>query len=94
MDYLIFFKKGITSSANQGVPEVMSNMRMMNNAETKSEWNRIKIMVKARFSELSDESIDSLRGNLDKLSARLQSTYGYPKEQADKELAGVKASLL
>lgn len=71
----------------------MHNMRMMNNAETKSEWNRIRIMVKARFAKLSEESIDSLRGNLDKLPARLQSTYGFAKERADKELADVKASL-
>ncbi len=50
-------------------------------------------MVKARFSELPDETIDSLRGNLDRLSAKLQSTYGYEKERADRELADVKASL-
>lgn len=71
----------------------MRNMRMMNMAETISEWKRTKIMVKARFAKLSDESIESLRGNLDRLSATLQKTYGFAKERADQELADVKASL-
>lgn len=71
----------------------MKNMQMMNSPYMKSEWGRVKIMVKARFSKLPDETIESLRGNLDRLSGTLQSIYGYEKEQADRELADVKASL-
>lgn len=53
----------------------------------------INTQIKNRFSKLSDESIASLKGNLDLLVAKLQTGYGYAKEQAEKELASFKASL-
>ncbi len=53
----------------------------------------MKSKIKARFGKLSDESIESLKGNLEPLSSKLQSAYGYAREQADKESAGFKTSL-
>ena len=85
MAYLNSFKKRINGP--------MKDIQRMNSPYMRSEWTRVRIMVKARFSKLPDETIDSLRGNLDRLSARLQATYGFEKERADRELADVKASL-
>lgn len=65
----------------------------MNTETIKSDWTKIKGKIKERFGKLTDESIESLKGNLDLLSAKLQSVYGYAKEQADREYSGFKASL-
>jgi uncharacterized protein YjbJ (UPF0337 family) len=65
----------------------------MDNNNLRKDWSEVKTKLKARFGKLTDETIDSLKGNLDTLSSKLQSTYGYAKEQADKEFAGFKESL-
>ncbi len=59
----------------------------------KDDWTEIKGKIKAKFEKLSDETIDSMKGNLDLLSAKLQSAYGYAREQADKEFQTFKATL-
>jgi uncharacterized protein YjbJ (UPF0337 family) len=65
----------------------------METQTVKSNWLDVKGKIKARFDKLSDETIESVKGNLDLLSSKLQSTYGYAKEQAEKEFAGFKESL-
>jgi uncharacterized protein YjbJ (UPF0337 family) len=65
----------------------------MYNESTKSDWNEIKGKLKGRFGKLTDETIESMKGSLDTLSAKLQSAYGYAKEQADKEYSSFKATL-
>ena len=65
----------------------------MNTETTKQEWTKVKGKIKSRFSKLSDETVDSLKGNLDNLSSKLQSAYGYAKEQADREFQSFKATL-
>lgn len=65
----------------------------MSTPTTKGDWSEIKVLLKARFEKLTDDTIDSLKGNLDQLSGKLQSVYGYAREQADKEFEGFKASL-
>jgi len=59
----------------------------------KDDWMEIKGLIKARFSKLSDESIEAAKENLELLSEKLQTAYGYAKEQAEKELSTLKASL-
>jgi uncharacterized protein YjbJ (UPF0337 family) len=59
----------------------------------KDDWMGIKSKIKTRFAKLSDESIDSVKGNLDLLSGKIQSAYGYAREQADKEIQSFRASL-
>lgn len=56
-------------------------------------WTETKSKIKAKFGKLTDANIDLLNGNLEPLSGQLQSTYGYAKEQADKESASFKSSL-
>lgn len=65
----------------------------MNTETLRSDWTEFNSKIKARFGKLTDESIESLKGNVDLLSAKLQSVYGYAKEQADKECAGFKATI-
>jgi uncharacterized protein YjbJ (UPF0337 family) len=65
----------------------------MNIDTIKSDWSEIRGKIKSRFGKLSDESIDALKDNMELLSSKLQSGYGYAKEHADKEFEGFKASL-
>lgn len=65
----------------------------MNTETTKCDWSELKGKIKARFGKLTEESIDSAKGNLDLLTSKLQSAYGYAKDQAEKELLGFKATL-
>jgi uncharacterized protein YjbJ (UPF0337 family) len=65
----------------------------MNTEVTKSDWTEIKTKIKARFDKLTDEHLEAMHENVDRLSAKLQSVYGYAKEHADKEIASFKASL-
>jgi uncharacterized protein YjbJ (UPF0337 family) len=65
----------------------------MYNETQKNDWSEIRGKIKARFGKLTDENIDSMKGSLDQLSSRLQSAYGYAKEQADKESTSFTTSL-
>ena len=49
-------------------------------------WVELKKKIKDSFGKLSETDIESLKGNIDNLSAKLQKTYGYAKEEADKKL--------
>jgi uncharacterized protein YjbJ (UPF0337 family) len=59
----------------------------------KDNWIEIKGRIRDRFGKLTEESVESLKGNLDLLAIKLQTTYGYAKEQANKELAVFKLYL-
>ncbi len=65
----------------------------MNTGTKKSDWDDVKGKIKLRFEKLTDESIESVKGNLDLLSEKLQTAYGYAKENAERELKGFKDSL-
>lgn len=58
-----------------------------------TDWTILKGKIKTRFGKLSEDSIESMKGNLDLLSDKLQSTYGYAKDQADKEFSSFKATI-
>ena len=69
-------------------------MRPQMNTDTiKGDWNEIKGKIKHRFGKLTDDSIESMNGNLDMLAGKLQSTYGYAKEEAEKEFESFKATI-
>lgn len=63
------------------------------NMEATNRWDQTKSLIKARFGKLTDSNIESVKSNLDLLSGKLQSVYGYAKEQAEREYKGFKATL-
>jgi len=65
----------------------------MKSGTIKNDWKEVKGLIKAKFEKLNDESIDAAEHNLELLSGKLQSAYGYAKEQAEKELKNFKATL-
>lgn len=48
-------------------------------------WTEMKSKIKTRWSKLTDENIESLKGNMEKLKDQLETTYGYSKAFAIKE---------
>lgn len=59
----------------------------------KGDWKEIKSLIKTRFEKLNDSSIEAVKDNMELLSEKLQSAYGYAKEHAEKEVSNFKASL-
>lgn len=58
----------------------------MNTDTFKGQWKQIKGEVKRRWGMLTDDELDQIDGNFDKLVGRIQERYGYQKDQAEREL--------
>lgn len=52
----------------------------------KSHWREIKGKIKQQWNKLTDEDVASMKGSFEELTAKLQKTYGYPKEEAKREI--------
>ena len=58
----------------------------MNKEQFQGKWNEMKGSVKEKWGELTDNDLTQIDGKREVLLGKLQSTYGYAKEQAEKEL--------
>lgn len=58
----------------------------MNDDIIKGKWTQLKGDVKARWGKLTDDHLDQIEGNRDKLLGKLQETYGRSREDAEKEV--------
>ena len=57
------------------------------NADTlKGQWHRVKGGVKTQWGKLTDNDLDQISGQSEKLIGKLQERYGYAKEQAEREV--------
>jgi uncharacterized protein YjbJ (UPF0337 family) len=54
--------------------------------EIAGDWKQFTVMVKEKWSKLTDDDLTTFGGRRDELGRLLQRRYGYAKEQADKEL--------
>lgn len=58
----------------------------MNRDTFKGQWKQLKGEVKRRWGMLTDDELDQIEGNFDKLVGRIQERYGYQRDQAEREL--------
>lgn len=58
----------------------------MNEDIIKGKWKQLKGEAKKQWGKLTDDDIDYIDGQYDKLEGRLQEKYGYSKEEARKEI--------
>ena len=65
----------------------------MNTNTVHNNWSDIKAKIKTKWSKFSENELESFKGNLDKVSAQIQKTYGVAKEQAEKEFGEFKKTL-
>ncbi len=57
----------------------------MNMDQIKGKWNQIKGEAKIKWGRLTDDDLNEIDGNYDKIVGKLQEHYGYAKERAEKE---------
>jgi uncharacterized protein YjbJ (UPF0337 family) len=58
----------------------------MNNDIFVGKWKQMRGQAKVWWGKLTDDDLEKVNGNYDKLTGLLQEKYGYTKEQAEKEI--------
>ena len=58
----------------------------MNADVIKGKWHQLKGEVKSRWGKLTDDDLDRVEGNSEKLIGRLQEHYGYARNDAEREV--------
>ena len=60
---------------------------------SKNDWKETKTKIKAKFGKLSDSDIESLNGNMDQLTSKVQKAYDYDRSKAEQECRSFNESL-
>ena len=56
------------------------------NADTlKGQWHQVKGEIKNQWGKLTDNDIDQIAGQSEKLLGKLQERYGYARDRAERE---------
>jgi uncharacterized protein YjbJ (UPF0337 family) len=58
----------------------------MNEDILKGKWRQIKGEVKSRWGKLTDDDMDRVEGDAEKLIGRVQERYGYQRDEAQREV--------
>ena len=58
----------------------------MNRDTLQGKWHQLKGEAKARWGKLTDDDLDQVGGNAEKLIGRIQERYGYARQQAEREV--------
>ena len=58
----------------------------MNEDILKGKWRQIKGEVKSRWGKLTDDDVDVVAGDAEKLIGRVQERYGYQRDEAKREV--------
>ena len=58
----------------------------MNWDQIEGNWKQAKGKVKQKWGKLTDDDMTQINGKRDELAGRLQTRYGYAKDQAEKEI--------
>ena len=57
----------------------------MNEDILKGKWTQLKGSMKQFWGKLTDDDVEQIDGNFDKLVGKIQEHYGHTREQAEKE---------
>jgi len=58
----------------------------MNWDQVKGKWHEVKGSIRAKWGELTDDEIEELDGNREKMVGKIQQKYGVAKEEAEKQV--------
>ena len=57
----------------------------MNADILKGKWQQLKGEARVQWAKLTDDDLDQIEGNSEKMVGKLQERYGYAKDQAQRE---------
>ena len=52
----------------------------------KGKWLQVKDDVRAWWSKMTEEDVEHIQGDAERFIGKLKERYGYPREQAEKEI--------
>jgi len=58
----------------------------MNADQLKGKWHQMKGEAKVQWGKLTDDDLEQINGNAEKLVGRIQERYGYAREKAAREV--------
>lgn len=58
----------------------------MNWDQIEGKWKQVKGEAKAQWGKLTDDDLDRINGNREKLAGKLQEQYGKDKEAVEREI--------
>lgn len=58
----------------------------MNWDQIEGKWKQFKGEAKAQWGKLTDDDLDRIAGNREKLAGRIQEQYGKEKEEVEREI--------
>ena len=64
----------------------------MNKSSMDGNWNLLKGKIRQQWAKLTDNDMDSFKGNMDEAIGRIQKAYGYTHDQAREEYEKFKNS--
>lgn len=65
----------------------------MANKEGSDRWQRLSSAARQRWDRLTEEDVQGVRGNAERLISLLQRRYGFERDRALKELTAWRGSL-
>jgi uncharacterized protein YjbJ (UPF0337 family) len=57
----------------------------INSDVLKGKWQQLKGEARIQWGRLTDDDLDQIQGNVEKLAGKLQERYGYAREDAKRE---------
>ena len=61
-------------------------MNMLNTDVLKGKWQQMKGEARIQWGRLTDDDLDQIQGNAEKLAGKLQERYGYAKDKIRQEI--------
>jgi uncharacterized protein YjbJ (UPF0337 family) len=61
-------------------------MAAINSDVLKGKWQQLKGEARIQWGRLTDDDVDQIQGNIEKLAGKLQERYGYERAEADREV--------
>ena len=58
----------------------------MNTDVLRGKWTQLKGEVKSQWGKLTDDDLDRIEGDSEKLIGKIQERYGYARDQAKREV--------
>lgn len=58
----------------------------MNKDIIQGKWSQVKGDIQKKWGEITDDDLDKIEGNREKLLGKIQETYGRTRDVAEKEL--------